>query len=42
MKSIIIGAEATPYANGIFLYDIFFEDAYPIIPPKVNLMTNGN
>ena len=41
MKSIIMGAEDTPYAHGAFLYDIYFDETYPASPPKVNLMTNG-
>ena len=41
MKSIILGSEDTPYAFGVFLFDIFFEDNYPIYPPKVLLMTTG-
>lgn len=41
MKALIIGAEDTPYANGAFLFDIYFENTYPTTPPKVNLMTTG-
>jgi ubiquitin-protein ligase len=41
MKSIIIGSEDTPYAHGVYLFDIFFDDNYPIYPPKVTLMTTG-
>jgi len=29
MQSLIIGAEGTPYANGMFLYDIYFGTDYP-------------
>lgn len=42
MKSVIMGADDTPYAHGAFLYDISFESDYPEKPPKVNLMTTGN
>ncbi|KAL4475099.1 hypothetical protein ABPG74_001795 [Tetrahymena malaccensis] len=42
MKCIIMGSSGTPYANGAFLYDIFFEDTYPNTPPRVNLQTTGN
>ncbi|KAL4512083.1 hypothetical protein ABPG72_005085 [Tetrahymena utriculariae] len=42
MKCIIMGSSGTPYANGAFLYDIFFEDSYPNTSPKVNLQTTGN
>lgn len=41
MKAVIIGAEDTPYANGIFVFDILLEENYPLTPPKVNLMTTG-
>lgn len=42
MKAMIMGADDTPYAHGAFLFDIYFDDAYPTVPPKVNLMTTGN
>jgi ubiquitin-activating enzyme E1 len=42
MKSVIFGAEGSPYAHGAFEYDIFFENDYPNIAPKVNLETTGN
>ena len=41
MKALIFGAEGTPYANGGFLFDIFFDENYPLYPPKVTLMTTG-
>ena len=41
MKGLIIGAEDTPYQDGVFIFDIFFEDNYPMYPPKVNLATTG-
>uniref|UniRef100_A0A915KZK7 UBC core domain-containing protein n=1 Tax=Romanomermis culicivorax TaxID=13658 RepID=A0A915KZK7_ROMCU len=31
----------TPYANGCFLFDILFPETYPLVPPKVNLLTTG-
>lgn len=42
MKALIVGSEETPYANGVFLFDIYFDDNYPSTPPKMVLMTNGN
>ena len=42
MKTLIVGSEETPYANGMFLFDIYFDDNYPSTPPKMVLMTNGN
>jgi len=41
MKVLIIGSEGTPYSNGAFLFDLFFDNQYPNLPPKVNLMTTG-
>jgi len=41
MKALIMGAEDTPYSHGAFLFDIYFDDTYPLSPPKVNLMTTG-
>ena len=41
MKALIMGAEGTPYANGAFLFDIYFDENYPQCPPKVTLMTTG-
>ena len=41
MKVLIIGSEGTPYSNGAFLFDVFFDNQYPNLPPKVNLMTTG-
>lgn len=31
----------TPYAGGIFIFDIFFPATYPHDPPLVNLETTG-
>ena len=42
MKALIMGAKDTPYAHGAYLYDVYFEDAYPNSPPKVNLETTGS
>lgn len=42
MKAMISGAEGTPYAHGLFEYDIFYENSYPNSPPKMNLTTTGN
>lgn len=42
MKAAIIGADDTPYANGVFIYDIYCDENFPASPPKMNLMTTGN
>ena len=41
MKCLIMGASGTPYAHGAFVYDLFFENAYPGVPPKCQLTTTG-
>ena len=41
MKVLIIGSEGTPYSNGAFQFDVFFDNQYPNSPPKVTLMTTG-
>lgn len=42
MKSIIAGAEGTPYANGLFEYHVYLPPEYPSSPPKCNLETTGS
>ena len=42
MQVLIMGSEGTPYSNGAFLFDVFFDSNYPNGPPKVNLMTTGH
>lgn len=39
MRALIIPGEATPYANGMFLFDIFLPQEYPNVPPKVQFLT---
>lgn len=41
MKALVMGASGTPYGHGAFEFDIYFDDAYPNAPPKVNLTTTG-
>ena len=41
MRALITGPVDTPYAHGVFLFDIFFPDAYPKVPPMVKLITTG-
>lgn len=33
MRAVIIGAQGTPYHDGLFFFDIFFPNRYPDIPP---------
>ena len=42
MKCAIIGPEGTPYANGLFEFDIQFPLRYPQVPPKVLLKTTNS
>ncbi len=41
MKTLIAGAEDTPYANGLFEYHVYLPPEYPLCPPKCNLDTTG-
>jgi ubiquitin-protein ligase len=42
MKILITGSSETPYANGCFIFDLFFTNDYPLSPPKMQLLTTGN
>uniref|UniRef100_A0A7S2STB9 E2 ubiquitin-conjugating enzyme n=1 Tax=Rhizochromulina marina TaxID=1034831 RepID=A0A7S2STB9_9STRA len=42
MQACLTGPPETPYAHGIFVFDIFCPPAYPEIPPKVQLITTGS
>ncbi|KAI8900578.1 ubiquitin-conjugating enzyme/RWD-like protein [Globomyces pollinis-pini] len=42
IKLCITGPEGTPYANGLFFFDIFFPENYPLIPPVFEYLTTGN
>ncbi|KAG5141255.1 hypothetical protein JHK84_035023 [Glycine max] len=37
LRAVIIGAEGTPYHDGLFFFDVFFPSAYPNVPPFLNL-----
>lgn len=41
MKCLVMGASGTPYAHGAFIYDLYFDNAYPNVPPKCQLVTTG-
>jgi baculoviral IAP repeat-containing protein 6 len=41
MKFLITGPSETPYANGCFVFDVFFPPDYPNNPMMVNLETTG-
>ncbi|XP_058754821.1 putative ubiquitin-conjugating enzyme E2 38 [Vicia villosa] len=41
MRAVIIGAEGTPYHDGLFFFDIFFPSGYPNVPPNVHYHSGG-
>uniref|UniRef100_A0A1X7VLP9 UBC core domain-containing protein n=1 Tax=Amphimedon queenslandica TaxID=400682 RepID=A0A1X7VLP9_AMPQE len=41
MKVLITGPSDTPYANGCFLFDVYFPPEYPSVPMSINLCTTG-
>ncbi|KAG7595047.1 Ubiquitin-conjugating enzyme/RWD-like [Arabidopsis thaliana x Arabidopsis arenosa] len=41
LRAVIIGAEGTPYHDGLFFFDIQFPDTYPSVPPKVHYHSGG-
>ncbi|CAH2036537.1 unnamed protein product, partial [Thlaspi arvense] len=41
LRAVIIGAEGTPYHDGLFFFDIQFPDNYPSVPPKVHYHAGG-
>lgn len=42
MQALITGATDTPYAYGVFLFDIFCHDSFPAAPPEMKLLTTGS
>jgi ubiquitin-protein ligase len=41
LQALIVPHRDTPYANGVFIFDILFPAEYPTQPPKVQLLTTG-
>ena len=41
LQALVIGPDETPYANGIFIFDIHLPTDYPHTPPLVHLLTTG-
>jgi len=31
----------SPYSGGVFIFDIYVPDTYPLVPPKVNIINTG-
>jgi len=41
LRAVIIGAEGTPYHDGLFFFDVFFPAGYPKVPPVVIKVLSG-
>ncbi|KAL5716111.1 (E3-independent) E2 ubiquitin-conjugating enzyme [Ranunculus cassubicifolius] len=41
LRAVIIGANGTPYHDGLFFFDCFFPSDYPNGPPKVHYHSGG-
>lgn len=41
LRAVIIGAEGTPYHDGLFFFDVFFPRDYPNVPPQVYYHSGG-
>jgi baculoviral IAP repeat-containing protein 6 len=42
MRALISGKPESPFADGLFLFDIFIPDGYPEIPPLLLFRTSNN
>jgi ubiquitin-protein ligase len=42
IKFLLSGTIDTPYAHGLYLFDVLLPSNYPNAPPKVNIKTTGN
>lgn len=42
LKALISGPSDSPYAHGLFMFDVLCPEEYPHNPPKVNIVTTGN
>ncbi|KAJ4896718.1 putative ubiquitin-conjugating enzyme E2 26 [Raphanus sativus] len=41
MRAVIVGAEGTPYHDGLFFFEIHFPNTYPSVPPIVHYHSGG-
>tara|TARA_B110000967_G_C18867451_1_gene553450 strand:+ start:136 stop:1116 length:981 start_codon:yes stop_codon:yes gene_type:complete len=42
MRAMMVGPEGTPYYGGAYFFDINFPNTYPLQPPNVITITQGN
>lgn len=42
LRALITAPTGTPYALGLFCFDVYIPDSYPSSPPKFHLLTTGN
>ncbi|KAL2934878.1 putative ubiquitin-conjugating enzyme E2 26 [Bienertia sinuspersici] len=41
MRAVIMGADGTPYHDGLFFFDVHFTSSYPNSPPRVKYRAHG-
>ncbi|KAF5960213.1 hypothetical protein HYC85_001422 [Camellia sinensis] len=41
LRAVIVGAEGTPYHDGLFFFDVLFPSGYPNVPPHVHYHSGG-
>ncbi|KAL3848637.1 hypothetical protein ACJIZ3_010519 [Penstemon smallii] len=41
LRAVIVGAEGTPYHDGLFFFDVYFPSGYPNVPPNVHYHSGG-
>ncbi|XP_059662640.1 probable ubiquitin-conjugating enzyme E2 26 isoform X2 [Cornus florida] len=41
LRAVIVGADGTPYHDGLFFFDVFFPSNYPNVPPHVYYHSGG-
>jgi len=41
MRALITGPSGTPYAHGVFAFDIYVPDSYPLQSPQMHFLTTG-
>ncbi|XP_010675573.2 probable ubiquitin-conjugating enzyme E2 25 [Beta vulgaris subsp. vulgaris] len=41
LRAVMIGADGTPYHDGLFFFDVHFTSSYPTNPPLVNYHAHG-